>query len=124
MCLIVALVLVAAPLRSQVDSSGAAPAGEEGPMINPAPNTENYSMTFTSETPRTNYLRGGLNLGSVYDDDILPANGPAVSDIKYSIWPRISLAQSRSRMGWSLDYSPGFTFYQRNSSVNEVDHYL
>ena len=115
----------ALPLWSQTDSSGAQPAGEEVPMFNPAPaSEEGYSLAFASETPRTNYLLGGLTLGTAYDSNILPGNGPAVSDVKYSVWPSISLAQSRSRLGWNLTYDPGFKVYQNNPSLNGTDHYL
>jgi len=94
-------------------------------MFNPAPvSNEGYSLAFASETPRTNYLRGGLTVGTAYDNNILLANGPTVSDVKYSVWPSISLAQSRSRLGWDLTYGPGFKFYQHNPSVNGTDHYL
>ena len=117
------LVLIALPLWSQLDSSGASPAGIEAPMISPAPmNDEGYSMAFASETPRTNYLRGALNFGTAYDDNVLLSQGPGISDIRYSILPSISLEQSRSRFRWNLDYSPWFTFYQQHSTINEIDH--
>lgn len=120
--LIAVLVLIALPLWAQMDSSGAAPAGIEAPMINPTSiNDEGYSMAFASETPRTNYLRGALNVGTAYDDNILLSNGPGISDIRYSIVPSISLEQSRSRLRWNVDYSPWFTFYQQHSSINEID---
>lgn len=138
--LIALLAFAAIPLWAQVDSSGAAPAGEEpafwsrvdsseaepaaeeAPMIPPAPlNDEGYSLAFASETPRTNYLRGGVSLGAAYDDNVLPSSGQAVSDVRYSIWPSLSLQQSRSRLGWSLSYSPGYTFHQHLGSINGVD---
>jgi hypothetical protein len=141
--LIAVLVLAAIPLWSQGGSSGAQPAGEgaaiwspmeasgdaaaedDASMILPALlNDEGYSLTFASETPRTNYMSGALDFLTVYDDNILPFSGPGVSDVKYSIEPSIDLQQSRSRLSWDLAYSPGFRFYQRNSSLNGVDHNL
>jgi hypothetical protein len=120
--LIAVLAFIALPLWAQMDSSGAAPAGIEAPMVNPVSiNDEGYSMAFASETPRTNYLRGALNMGTAYDDNILLTNGPGISDIRYSIIPSISLEQSRSRLRWNVDYSPWFTFYQQHSSINEID---
>jgi hypothetical protein len=117
------LLLAAAPLWSQDDLTGAAPAGIEAPMVTPAPvSAEGYSLDFASETPRTNYLRGAMNFGTAYDDNVLLSNGPGISDIRYSVWPSISLEQSRSRLRWNLTYSPWFTFYQRHSSINEIDH--
>jgi hypothetical protein len=139
--LTVILVLATVPLWSQADSSGAKPAGEGGaiwsrtessedarvgedaPMITPAPfSDEGYSLAFASETPRTNYLRGGLTVGTVYDDNLVPSSGQDIVDVRYSIWPSLSLQQSRSRLAWSLSYSPGIMVYQRYTSLNGIDH--
>jgi len=91
-------------------------------MTTPAPvSGEAYPMGFTSET-RSNYLRGGLTFGSAWDDSVVSgANGKPVSDESYSIWPTISLDQTRSRLHWVLAYNPGFTFYQKISARNEAD---
>src|SRR5579863_10171710 len=121
--------LAAGPVSAQDASSGAVPAavspGGGDAMATPAPiSGEAYSMGFTSET-RSNYLRGGLTFGSAYDDNVLAgANGKAVSDETYSIWPSISLDQTRSRLHWVFNYSPGFTFYQKTSSLNQADQNL
>jgi len=81
-------------------------------------------MGFASET-RANYLRGGLVFGSAYDDGAaVGSSGQPVSDASYSMWPSISLDQTRSRFHWALSYSPGFTFYQKTSSRNEADQNL
>ena len=131
------------PLWAQVDSSGAPPAGEgaaiwtlghssgndntgeDDPMVTPAPlNGEGYSMAFSSETPRTNFLRGGLNISTAYDDNVVPSSGRAVSDVAYSIWPSLALEQSRSRLRWNLSYSPGYTFHQKLDTINGLDHSL
>jgi hypothetical protein len=141
--LVALLAFAAMPLWSQVDSSGAQPATEGGafwsgvsssdvdqngdaePMTTPAPfSDEGYSLAFAGETPRSNYVSGGLSFDTIYDDNILPSSGRAVSDVRYGLWPSLSLQQSRSRVGWDLNYSPGFTFYQHNGAVNEIDHAL
>ena len=81
-------------------------------------------MGFTSET-RSNYLRGGLVFSTAYDSDaITGTNGQPVSDVSYSISPTISLDQTRSRLHWVLSYSPGFTFYQKTSSLNQANQNL
>jgi hypothetical protein len=121
--------LAAGPVCAQETSSGAPPAaispGGGDAMATPAPvSGEGYSMGFTSET-RSNYLRGGLVFGSAYDDNVFAgANGKAVSDETYSIWPTISLDQTRSRLHWVFNYGPGFTFYQKTSGRNEADQNL
>ena len=125
------ILLAVCPLWAQVaDSGGAAapatgPSGGGGAMVTPAPvSGEGYSMGFTSET-RSNYLRGGLTFGTAYDSDATTGtNGQPISDVSYSIWPTISLDQTRSRLHWVLNYAPGFTFYQKTSSLNQADQNL
>ena len=51
-------------------------------------------------------------------------NGQPISDVSYSILPTISLDQTRSRLHWVFTYSPGFTFYQKTSSLNQADQNL
>ena len=94
-------------------------------MMTPAPvSGEGYSMGFTSET-RSNYLRGGLVFSSAYDSDVTTGtNGQPVSDVSYTISPTISLDQTRSRLHWVFNYSPGFTFYQKTSSLNQANQNL
>jgi len=121
------ILLAACPLWAQGGAEAAAtgPSGGGGSMSTPAPiSGEGYSMGFTSET-RANYLRGGLVFSSAYDSDATTGtNGQPVSDVSYSISPTISLDQTRSRLHWVLFYSPGFTFYQKTSSLNQANHNL
>ena len=75
-------------------------------------------MAFVSET-RANYLRGDLLFSSAYDSyATVGANGQPVSDVSYSAWPTISLDRTRSRLHWVLSYSPGYSLYQRNNSLD------
>ena len=91
-------------------------------MATPAPvSGEGYSMGFTSET-RENYLRGGVVFTTAYDSDVtVGTNGQPVGDESYSIWPTISLDETRSRFHLTLSYSPGYTFYQNTSSLNAAN---
>jgi hypothetical protein len=95
--------------------------GSQAPMIVPATvgGGEGYALAFSSETPRTNYLRGGLVFGVAYDDNAFPTGARALGDVSYTVAPNIVLDQSRSRMHWSLTYSPGFTFYQKYTTYNQ-----
>src|SRR5437667_7866641 len=108
---------------SETDSLQPNDAG--GHMVTPEPvSIEGYSMNFTSEGERSNYLRGGLTVGSSYSDNVSPSGGQPISDFSYSVWPFITLDQMRSRLSWNLSYSPGFTFYQKTTAFNESDHNL
>jgi len=125
-CLSVVFLAVGAlPAWSQANSSPAVTGVTETDerMLTPAPvSIEGYSTSFSSETPRTNYLRGGLTFSPAYDDNVSASAGHAASDVSYSVWPSISLDQSRSRLSWNLSYSPGFTFYQKTTSLDQADH--
>jgi len=126
--LVVGIILLAAyPLWAQggAEAAGTGPGGGGGAMMTPAPvSGEGYSMGFTSET-RSNYLRGGLVFSSAYDSDAtIRTNGQPVSDVSYTISPTISLDETRSRLHWVLNYSPGFTFYQKTSSLNQANQNL
>lgn len=124
-----ALLSVGAPLWAQAGSSanpGSSGNGSAGdsPMVAPAPvSGEGYSLEFASETPRTNYLSGGVVLGAAYDQGILSSTG-SVNDFDYSVAPTISFDQTRSRFRWDLSYSPGFTFYQKYSDLNQSSQNL
>lgn len=89
-------------------------------MQTPPPVSGEPYSTLPSE--RSNYVRGGLSFSSAYTDNAFGAvPGHPVSDVSYSIWPSIALDKTTSRLHWILNYSPGFTFYQRTSSLNEAD---
>jgi hypothetical protein len=121
------ILLAACPLWAQGGAEAAATGtgGGGGAMATPAPvSGEGYSMGFTSET-RSNYLRGGLVFSTAYQSDVTTgSNGQPISDVSYSILPTISLDQTRSRLHWVFTYSPGFTFYQKTSSLNQVNQNL
>jgi hypothetical protein len=98
----------------------------ETPMLTPAPvSTIGYSMDFSSGTPKTNYISGGLIISSAYDDRVVvSANGQPLTDISYSVRPTFLWNKSTPRLLGKLFYRPGFSFYQRNSSLNQSDQNL
>src|ERR1051326_8856987 len=118
------------PLLAQVEAAPAAttaaqPAVEDTQMQTPPPvSTGSYPSTPLSED-RSNYLRSGLTFNTAYSDNVLGStNGHPVSDVSYSIWPTIALDETTARMHWVFSYSPGFTFYQRVSDLNQADQNL
>src|SRR5436190_10697565 len=97
---------------NDVSETDSLPNDAGGRMVTPEPvSIEGYSMNFTSEGERSNYLRGGLTFSSSYSDNVSPSVGRAISDVSYSVSPFIALDQARSRLSWNLFYTPGFTFY-------------
>ena len=121
-----AILLLATPLWSQVANPGSAPTTttpttEDRMITSPVVSGEAYSVALGSEE-RSNYLRGGVAFTSAYSDNTIGATtGSPVSDVSYSIWPTIALDKTTPRLHSILAYSPGFTFYQRSSALNQAD---
>jgi len=108
---------------SQGDTNGteaAASPGDEIPMRTPPPvSGQAYSTAFASET-QSNTLRTGLTVSTTYSNNVVGGDNP-VSSAYYSIWPTLALDANTTRLHWILNYSPGFTFYQRVSARNQSD---
>jgi hypothetical protein len=96
----------------------------ETPMLTPPPvSGQSYPVAPVSQE-RANYLRGGVTFASAYSDNVLgstAASSKPVSDVSYSVWPTLALDETTSRLHWTANYAPGFTFYQRTSARNEQD---
>ncbi len=115
-----AVVVLAFPYAMAQEAQGT----DEDRMAVPQPvGIDTGSLAFSSET-QTNYLSGGITFTSAYDDNILPSTGSSPSDISYSLSPNIAWDITRSRFHSNVHYSPGFTFYQRYSTLNQSDHNL
>ncbi len=99
-----------------------APAAVEDHMQTPPPvSGAAYPTTYISEE-RSNYLRGGLAFTTAYSDNVLGGTSTnPVSDVSYTVFPSIALDKTTPRLHWVLSYSPGFTFYQRASSLNQAN---
>jgi hypothetical protein len=143
------LLLAAAPLWAQVDTTPAAPvpavvgpamgsedsgsasgnqpasdqlASNSDRMMTPPPvSGQSYPSAPASEE-RSNYLRGGMEFTTAYTDNALGSvTGHPVSDVSYSLAPFVELDETTPRLHVLTRYAPGFTFYQRTSSRNEED---
>lgn len=123
------ILLTPAFVLSQTDNrdsqAGDNSAVYEDRMVTPPPvSGEAYPTSYQSEA-RSNYLEGGLNFSTAYTDNVLGGiSEHPISDVSYSVWPTLTLDQTRSRMHWLVSYAPGFTFYQRTSARNEADNNL
>jgi hypothetical protein len=129
------VLLAAAPLWSQDEQRPVPAPAATGPINSDVSTNEDadrmqtpppvsgqaYPTSFTSGE-RSNYLRGGLAFTSAYTDNAVgPVNGHPTSDVSYSVAPTIALDETTPRLHFTLTYAPGFTFYQRESSLNEAD---
>jgi hypothetical protein len=91
-------------------------------QVPPPVNNQTYSSSFTGDT-ESNYLRAGISVGSAYWSNVYGSSTP-VSDVSYSVWPTIEVDKFTDQMHLSLNYSPGFTLYQRTTSLNQVNQNL
>jgi len=82
------------------------------------------SSAFISELERSNYLRGGVNVGAVYDSNPLLLSGGTESNTSESIFPNIRIEESTSRMRWNLGYAGGLTVNQKITNQNQGSHNL
>jgi hypothetical protein len=117
--------LVAMPAWSQVSTTdGGVGLAMTDQMRTPPPvNGEAYS-TVTGSEIRSNFLRAGLVFTTGYSDNVLGYAVNPVSDVDYSIYPTIAIDKLTSRLRLRLNYSPGFTFYQHTSALNQWDQNL
>jgi hypothetical protein len=120
-----------ASLWAQVDTTPTAPVpavtgpGSESSsdlMRTPPPvSGQSYPTAPTSEE-RSNYLRTGVTFMGAYTDNAVGSlEGHPISDESYSVLPSIALDETTSRLHILSTYAPGFTFYQRESNLNEAD---
>ncbi len=82
------------------------------------------SLAFTSEMERSNYLRGGATVMAAYQDNVESTVGNVGSDMTYTLGPFIALDLSRPRYRLDFTYSPGFTFYQKHSFLDQTSQNL
>lgn len=61
----------------------------------------------------TNVFRGDVTVDAIYDDNVFPNISPREWDVTYSARPSISFTETRPRLEWKLDYSPGIEISQQ-----------
>ncbi len=77
------------------------------------------SSAFISELERSNYLRGGVNVGAVYDSNPLLLSSGVESNTSETIFPNIRIEETSSRTRWMLGYTGGLTVNQKITSQNQ-----
>ena len=82
------------------------------------------TLAFPAEKERSNYLRGGFNVGAAYDDNALLSSSNQVSNVSGTVFPNLSIEETTSRTKWTLGYAGGLTINQRLTSQNQGSHDL
>ncbi len=77
-------------------------------------------LMFSSETPRSNFVTGSLQLDTGYDDNVLITPSNHLGDVGYLILPRIEISQTRERWNLNFEYSLGLTINQRVVERNQT----
>lgn len=115
------LLTTSLPLWAQSMGVGVPAGGSDQPMMVPQMSGGSESIAFTSEMERSNYLRAGVSFQGAYNDNVL-SSSPAQADETYTVSPTITFDMNRARLQWQLNYAPGFTFYQKFTDEDQVDH--
>jgi len=103
---------------------GTEDASSDLPQIPALLGGKGMSSAFLSELERSNYLRGGVNVGATYDDNPLLLSSGVESNTSETIFPNIRIEESTSRMRWTLGYAGGLTVNQKITSQNQGSHNL
>lgn len=82
------------------------------------------TLAFSSAAERANLLRMGFNVGASYDDNALITPANAISNWSYSLFPNISIQQTRNRLRLDLTYAAGLTVNEEFSANNQGSHDL
>lgn len=125
-CLVFAMSLCSTPLWCQVEPSatgGSGSASDDSYMTMPPPVSGSFYRSFLG-SHRENYLSYGVGTSASYDDNIWAGSGTPLSGETYTIYPAVALETSTGRTNASLNYSPGFTFYEPLSALNQVTQNL
>ncbi len=83
-----------------------------------------FTTAFLSESEKSNYLRGGLNVGATYDDNPLLLSQGAHSNTSETIFANFRIEETSSRARWTLGYAGGLTVNQKLTSQNQGSHNL
>jgi len=107
-----------------VEGQSANESSEDLPRIPAILGGRGASLAFVSEMERSNYLKGGINVGAGYDDNAFLSSGGQVGTTTFSVFPNIAIEESTSRTRWSLGYGAGLTVNERLSNRNQGSHNL
>lgn len=109
------------PVWCQVEPSatgGGFDLDDEHMMTPPPVSGDAYPVVVGSEE-RSNYMYGGVVFTAAYVDNLLGLSN-SDSEEMYSVFPTIVFDRRTARQGESLNYSPGFNFYQHATQLNGI----
>jgi len=116
--------LLAIPAWPQVGNAGgtAASNANSAQMLMPPPVSDVGFPVETGAEERSNYLSGGVTFNGGYVNNLYPGYGAtSINDALYLVQPTISADHTTDRSHETFTYTPAFTFYDPNSTLNFVD---
>jgi hypothetical protein len=113
------------PAWAQVAPSATGTEGtpdESSQMMTPPPvSSQSYPSDVGAQT-QSNFIRGGIIINTSYIDSLYAGDGSAAQgETTITVLPTISFDKSIPRQHISLTYSPGYTYYEPSSGLNEFD---
>jgi hypothetical protein len=120
-----AVLVGSTPLWCQVEPSATGGSGttdDDSLMSMPPAISGSFYPSEVGSQGRENVLSGGLLFTAAYDDNVLAGGGGTgtIGAESYTILPNIEISTSTSRLRGSLNYSPGFMFYDPTTYLNQV----
>jgi len=113
------VMLASAVAKAQV----APPATGTKQMETPPPVNGANFPTQVAVQERSNFLSAGLVYSTAYVSNLYAGSaGPSIAEKSFSIMPTIVFDDTARRRHMAFTYSPGFTFYEPSTALNEVDH--
>jgi hypothetical protein len=110
------------PATTPFAPSDNSPVADSDRMTPPPPVTGQQYPVVLGSQERSNYLRGGVVFMTAYADNALGSvGGTPLSDVSYSVAPFLSIDETTTREHLVVSYAPGYTFYQRFSSLNQAN---
>ncbi len=106
--------------QTPADASEAGASGESRVPVPLALNVDISTLQYSPEEAHHNFVSGGVELRSAYDDNLLSTGTNHEGGVTYSVMPQFSLNTSRPRLATSLNYSGGYSVNQRFSTYNQA----
>ena len=111
------------PAQAQVAPEATGGGNQDEPMQMTPLETGTPYATGTGWESRSNFLNGSIGFTPAYNDNLYPGQASApISEMSYSITPKIVFNQTASRLQQTFSYSPAFTIYAQTSGLNKLDH--
>ena len=103
-------------------SGGSGATDDDSLMTLPPQVSGSFYPSSAGSESRSNILSGGVIVSAGYSDNVLAGEtSQPISAETYTIFPNIQLMEKTSRARGSLSYSPGFTFYDPTTDLNQVN---